>query len=199
MEWHPVAESTEERQVQTSNIWFIVTSQYAIRLIIIQLYTWLHYTQLELCPITWTRKIPKCSQTLWETWKALPRSHLRKLQTNVLQWITSKAPHKTPARFKTWFIPSWYFYFSVMLNSFTHIFWVGYSVYAEGKVAHLVDLMFSSVLASAGHWSRSPIGCACSKSPTGEEWHCSDGDQSRGRDSVVGSSHTGRIHIWPWV
>ncbi len=91
------------------------------------------------------------------------------------------------------------FTFLLCLNSFTHNFWVGYSVYAEGKVAHLVDLMFSCVLASAGHWSRSPIGCACSKSPTGEEWHCSDGDQSRGRDSVVGSSHSGRIHIWPWV
>ncbi len=58
---------------------------------------------------------------LWETWKALPRSHLRKLQTNVLQWITSKAPHKTPARFKTWFIPSWCFYFSVLFKQlYTH-------------------------------------------------------------------------------
>lgn len=83
---------------------------------------WLPYTQLELCLITWTRKIPKCSQTLWETWNALPQSHLRKLQTNVLQWIASKGPHKTLARFKTWFISFiWCFYISVMFKQlYTH-------------------------------------------------------------------------------
>ncbi len=123
MEWHPVAESTEERQVQTSNLWFIVTSQYVMHLILIQFYTG---CLIHNWSCVWShgqgKYLSAAKLNLEETWNALPQSHLRKLQTNVLQWIASKGPHKTLARFKTWFISFiWCFYISVMFKQlYTH-------------------------------------------------------------------------------
>lgn len=156
MEWHPVAGSTEERRVQTWNLWFVGTSQCVKRLFLhcytgYLIHNWSsvsHGWGKELNSTKLCKKFGRiCHRANWNNNKSVFSSEL------ILQ-----GKHKVLARFKTWFIDLTRLYGYTKITTLHTFSW--WDIYTDG--------MFSCVIASAGHWPRSPVGSARSKSPTGE-------------------------------